>query len=162
MPGEFFFLTFGGLGISLAGFAGLVFALDRRTDMNDPIVRWRIRHVATTGLLIAQTGLLVFPVFFLTESVPTTVRIISLVGLLAQIPGYLELRPGRAWPSDRRRKINILVASLTVVGWALNIWIASVGFLMLLFVLWLNAPIGTFMNAIIELRVDSELEESSK
>lgn len=29
MPGEFYFIAFGGLGVSFAGFAGLISALDR-------------------------------------------------------------------------------------------------------------------------------------
>lgn len=153
MPGEFFFLTFGGLGISIAGFAGLIFALDRRDHPNPAIVRWRIRHIASTGLSIAQVGLLVFPVFFLTDSVVWTIRWVSLVGLLFNVGFFrVDMRSGDAWPDDRRRRLVVGIGSVVMLGWAANVYLASVGLLMLLFVIWISAAIGTFMNAIAEFR----------
>lgn len=155
MPGEFFFLTFGGLGISLAGFAGLIFVLGESGARESPIAKWRIRHIATTGLFLAQAGLLVFPTFFLTDSVESTVRIVTAVGLMMQVRlSVPDLRPGPAWPDENRRRAVIVLAGATFVLWIANLWFASVGFLMLLFVLWLSAGIGTFMNAILELRTD--------
>lgn len=153
MPGEFFFLTFGGLGISIAGFAGLIFALDRRDHPNAAIVRWRIRHIASTGLSIAQVGLLVFPVFFLTDSVTWTIRWVSLVGLLLNLGFFrVDVQPGDAWPDDRRRRLVIGIGIVVMLGWAANVYLASVGLLMLLFVIWISAAIGTFMNAIADFR----------
>lgn len=162
MPGEWFFLTFGGLGISIAGFSSLIFALDRRTDFNDPIVRWRIRNIASTGLAIAQTGLLVFPAYYLTDSVDTTVRIIAAVALgMTLLLGRGELKKGPAWPDERRRKITTAIAVGTAGLWILDIVIASVGLLMLLFVIWLSGAIGTFMNVILELKSDQPVREDS-
>lgn len=155
MPGEFFFLTFGGLGISLAGFAGLIFVLDRRPSTDNAISRWRIRHIALTGLLIATAGLLVFPVYFLSENTDLTVRIISAFGLLVFAgSARRDLRPGPAWPDEGRRKVNIVLSFVTAGLWAACFVTGSVGMLMLAFVAWISAPIGTFANSILELKIE--------
>ncbi len=155
MPGEFFFLAFGGLGISLAGFAGLIFVLDRRPIVDNPISRWRIRHIALTGLLISTAGLLVLPVYQLTSDVAMTVRLVSVfVIVVSVIRARIDLRPGTAWPDERRRMFNIGLAVLTLAMWIANLAVGSVAFMMLLFVVWISAPIGTFANAIQDLRIE--------
>jgi len=46
VPGEFFFLTFGGLGLSLIGFTGLIYALDSRGSLHEnAIALWRVRSI---------------------------------------------------------------------------------------------------------------------
>ena len=163
MPGEFFFLTFGGLGISLAGFVGLIFALDRRPDEANPITRWRIRNVAINGLFIAQAGLLVLPLYELTGSVEATVRIITIFALAVMVfSGVGEFRRSAAWPDESRRKGMIAFAALVAGLWLVNLVVASAGFLMLLFVGWIAGPIGTFANAILEIRVEDAPAEASK
>jgi hypothetical protein len=136
----------------LAGFAGLIYLLDPSQNTNSPISRWRIRHIALSGLMIATTGLLVFPVYFLTDDASLTVRLISVFGLLAlAISTRRDLRPGPAWPSEGRRKINLVLAAASGALWIVSIVTASVGMLMLSFVAWISAPIGTFANSILEL-----------
>jgi hypothetical protein len=155
MPGEFFFLTFGGLGISLAGFAGLIYLLDPNPTTDNVISRWRIRHIALTGLMIATGGLLVFPTYFLTDDVEMTVRLISVFGLLALlISARRDLRPGAAWPDERRRKVNVFLVFVTAAIWLVALLTAEVGWLMLSFVAWISAPIGTFANSILDLRIE--------
>jgi hypothetical protein len=155
MPGEFFFLTFGGLGISLAGFAGLIFVLDRRPSVDNAISRWRIRHIALSGLMIAMAGLLVFPVYFLTDDAAPTARLIATFGLLSLVvSARRDLKPGPAWPHEGRRYVNIGQAAATGVLWVACMVTGSVGLLMLSFVAWISAPIGTFANSILELRIE--------
>ncbi len=155
MPGEFFFLTFGGLGISLAGFAGLIFVLDRGPSTDNAISRWRIRHIALSGLMIATAGLLVFPFYFLSDSVADTVRLTSVFGLLSLFASARrDLRPGPAWPDEGRRKINLALAGAAAALWMACLISASVGLLMLTFVAWLSAPIKTFARSILELRIE--------
>jgi hypothetical protein len=161
MPGEFFFLTFGGLGISLAGFAGLIFVLDRSESTDNAVSRWRIRHIALTGLVIASGGLLVFPTYFLTDDVGVTVRLISVFGLLnLWVSVRRDLRPGPAWPSEGRRKVNLGLIGATAAIWLVALITAHVGWLMLSFVAWISAPIGTFANSILDLRVEDAPERS--
>ena len=39
MPGEFFFMSMGGLGMSLAGFGGLIAALTPKKEAASPVAR---------------------------------------------------------------------------------------------------------------------------
>jgi hypothetical protein len=44
VPGEFYFMAIGGLGVTLAGFAWLIAALEgRQGERRSPITAWRIR-----------------------------------------------------------------------------------------------------------------------
>lgn len=142
----------------MAGFAGLIYLLDPSPNSDNAISRWRIRHIALSGLMIATAGLLVFPVYYLTENVPLTVRLISVFGFLAlAVATRRDLRPGPAWPDEGRRKVNMGLASASAILWIACVISASVGLLMLSFVVWISAPIGTFANSILELE-DSPLE----
>ena len=149
MPDEFFFLTFGGLGVSLAGFAGLIHALDRSDDADNPQTKWRIRNIVIGGFTVALAGLLTWPVFGFTQDVDTTVRIVSayfVFGLIRQVSA--DVRPGPAWPSDTRRKV-FLGIGMAIMGVALvNVVVASIALLELLFFLAIGGPIGTFIRAV--------------
>lgn len=162
MTGEFFFLTFGGLGISIAGFAGLIFALGYFRDPDDPISKWRVKNIATNGLTIAQLGLVMFPIFYFTDSMELTVRIVSGVGFLAvSAGGWAETRHGPAWPDERRRRFVLGIGVLIAAAWLLNVFLGSVPLLMLGFVAAISGAIGTFMNAILEIKIDMPDDDSS-
>lgn len=151
MTDEFFFITFGGLGVSLAGFAGLLHAFNPDAG-DDPITRWRIRNIVQGGFLVAFSGLLVWPVFRLTEDVALTVRIVS--GFMAIVSiGLLiaESKPGPEWPSERRRHVYRLIASAQIGLVGLSALLGSVGFLELMFWIVVGAPVGTFMNFVLDL-----------
>jgi hypothetical protein len=49
-------MAMGGLGISLAGFAGLIATLDRRALSGNPIAAWRIRNIVLRGSLVTIIG----------------------------------------------------------------------------------------------------------
>lgn len=152
MTDEFFFITFGGLGVSLAGFAGLIHALDRSSDTDNPITKWRIRSIVSAGFGVALSGLLVWPIYRITEDVALTVRLISLF-LFAQYMrlAWTDLKPGPAWPEKGRWRVNVAISGVLLTLVALNIVIGSVGFLEVLFVLAVGQPIGTFIRAVSDL-----------
>ena len=152
MPDEFFFLTFGGLGVSLAGFAGLIHALDRSPNADSPITAWRIRDVVLGGFAIALSGLSVWPGYRLTGSVETTVRLSAAMLLVFYSRLWAtQTRRGPAWPDEARRRLVRGVGSVTLVFNAVVIWLGSVGFLELLFVVAVSQPIGTFVRAVQDL-----------
>lgn len=160
MTDEFFFITFGGLGVSLAGFAGLIHALDRSGKTDSPITRWRIRSIVSAGFGVALSGLLVWPIYRITEDVTLTVRLISLF-LSAQYLrlAWADLKPGPAWPEKRRWRVNVAISGVLLALVALNIVVGSVGFLEVLFVLALGQPIGTFIRAVGDLHRSTESPE---
>jgi hypothetical protein len=149
MPGEAFFVTLGGLGVSLAGFAGLIAALDRRWQSDDPIQRWRIRNIVTGGFTVTMIGLGVIALHLATGSVQLTSRVSSLLlaGTLAlrHVPA---VRRGPEWPEERRRVFYATVGWVVIALSASNIVMGSAGFLAILLFLTLNEPIGIFINAV--------------
>ena len=50
MPGEFYFMAMGGLGVSLAGFAGLIAALTPKKAAASPVTKWRITQIVVWSL----------------------------------------------------------------------------------------------------------------
>jgi len=50
--------------------------------------------------------------------------------------------------------LNIRLAALTLALWVVNLAVGSAGLMMLLFVAWISAPIGTFANSIQDLRIE--------
>jgi nitrate reductase NapE component len=156
MTDEFFFITFGGLGVSLAGFAGLLHALNPNAG-DDPITRWRIKNIVLGGFFVAFSGLLVWPVYRLTEDVETTVRIVS--GFMAVVLVRLlieETKPGPAWPSETRRKVYRVITIGQIALLVVSAVLGSVGFLELMFWLVVGAPVGTFVNFIQDLHMPKE------
>jgi hypothetical protein len=156
VPGEFFFMAMGGLGVSLAGFAGLIATFDRRAGSGNPIAAWRIRGIVTRGFLVTITGFGTVAVHTLTEDVAMTVRIASFFLVLMSFLLLRENRPGPAWPDDRRRRIIVRSTAFLLALMLLNMVLASVGFLQLLLLFWLSGAIGIFMNAVREIGIASE------
>lgn len=149
MTDEFFFITFGGLGVSLAGFAGLIHALDRSESADDPITRWRIRSIVSAGLGVALSGLLVWPVYRITTDVAVTARVASALLFLQFFRlSWTDLKPGPAWPEAARWRLNLVISGMTLALMASNVIVGSVGFLEVLFVLAIGQPVGTFLRAV--------------
>lgn len=78
MPGEFFFMSMGGLGLSLAGFAGLIAALTPSEAAVSAVTKWRITHIVVWGLQLTFIGFGVVAVNAIVEDAST--RPESLVG----------------------------------------------------------------------------------
>lgn len=156
MPGEFFFMAMGGLGVSLAGFAGLIATLDRRALSGNPIAAWRIRNVVIRGFFVTVTGFGTVAVHTVTEDVATAVRIGSLYLALMSLFLLRESRPGPAWPDDRRRRIVALTAPFVVTLILLNVALAKVGFLELMLLVFLSGAFAIFINAVREIGAASE------
>jgi hypothetical protein len=152
MPDEFFFLSVAGLGLSLAGFAGLIHAMDRSGDAGGPTRRWRINNMVVTGFGVALGGILVWPAFQLTDDPAWTVRVVSAV--LAVWIGRLairETRPSDAWPSATNRRAYMAIQTVIVALLIVSVVIGSVGFFELMFCILLVGPAGTFISAVSDL-----------
>jgi hypothetical protein len=151
MPGEFFFMAIGGLGVSLAGFAGLIAALTPEQQRNSPIARWRIGRVVVWGLHVTLIGFGVVALYALLEDATQTARIASgLAALMFSIRTWLASRPGPAWPdqSGRRWTMALWVAqALFILG---NVFVGSVGYLHVIMILLLSEPAAVFVAAIQE------------
>lgn len=142
----------GGLGVSLAGFAGLITTLDRRPEARSPIAAWRIRNIVTSGLILTVAGFGIVALYTATgESLDTTVRAISL--LLATVKAIQIPREGRRgpeWPSETNRRIAVGSGLLVILLLLLNVWLGRVGFLQILFVVLLIDPISIFIRTVMD------------
>jgi hypothetical protein len=98
----FFFLSLAGLGMSVAGLAGLVSAF-RRGDRWDRTELWRLRNIARLSFLVVFLALIVYPIYSFVGDEVATIRLAS--GTIAGvyiIEIVLARRdrlnwPGRSW-----------------------------------------------------------------
>lgn len=145
MPGEFYFMAMGGLGVTLAGFAGLIAALQGRQG---PVAAWRVRNIVAQGFSVTLVGFATVALYGLTQDVTLTVRLASIVMVVTLAVRWGESRPGPAWPNERRRRGYILIELVVAIALAVNIALASVGYLQLMLLLLLSVPAGTFARAV--------------
>jgi hypothetical protein len=147
MQGEFYFMALGGLGVTLAGFAGLIAALQGREG---PVAAWRIRNVVFQGFGVTVTGFATVALYTITQDLALTVRLASGVLLVWRATGWGELRPSAAWRSERQRLGGIIIQAGYAVAVAANIALASLGYLQLLLLVAILGPAGIFSLAVRE------------
>jgi hypothetical protein len=67
-------MAIGGLGVSIAGFAGLIATLDRRPEARNPI-GWRIPNIVIRGFHVTFSGFTTVAIYTITADVGMAVRI---------------------------------------------------------------------------------------
>ncbi len=149
MPGEFFFMALGGLGVSLAGFAGLIAALTPERQKGSAVARWRISHIVIWGLHLTFLGFGVVAVFAVVGDAPTTARLASgVAAVLLAVREWRSTRPGPAWPSERERRFVQAVSTTGVLFMVANVVVGSVGYLHVVMLMMLLAPALVFAAAV--------------
>ena len=147
MQGEFYFMAIGGLGVTLAGFAGLIAALQGREG---PVAAWRIRNVVFQGFGVTFVGFATVALYTSTQDVTLTVRLASIALVLTRAASWGALRPGAAWQDERQRRGYIVTQLAFAIAVVVNVALASVGYLQLLLLAFLSAPAGIFSRAVLE------------
>jgi hypothetical protein len=149
MPEEFYFMALAGLGVSLAGFAGLISALDRRPAAGAAVAAWRIRNIVIGGFTVTFAGFLTVSLYTVTrQDLTLTVRLASLALAVANVVPVTESRPGPAWPSERGRRVAIAATLALIAGDLSNVIFGGFGLLQLLFLLQLLNPVSIFFNTV--------------
>ena len=138
-------MALGGLGVTLAGFAGLIAALQGREG---PVAAWRIRNVVFQGFGVTWVGFATVAFYTITQDVTLTVRLASIVLLAARAASWGELRPSAAWRDERQRRGGIVIQLAFAIAVVVNIALASVGYLQLLLLVFVSAPAGIFALAV--------------
>jgi hypothetical protein len=150
MPSESFFLAFGGLGLSLAGFAGVISALKPGLAGDSVVSGYRIRTIVFLGFSLTFAGFGTVAVYTLTNGdVVAAVRVGTLLMAIPFLRGVLiDTRRGPVWPNERERFFGIAVV-VTMLALDLgNLVVASVGYLQVLMILGLIGPVSIFYNTI--------------
>ena len=150
MPGEFFFMALGGLGVSLAGFVGIITALDRSGDARSVIAMWRLRNIVWAGFTLTVIGFGIVAVYAVTgDQLESTVRIAALFAIVANgMRLFFEFRPGPAWPSRQGWVVAVLIEALVLAGFVATAFIAQVGLLQLMLIFQLGFPLSIFFFTI--------------
>jgi hypothetical protein len=150
MPSESFFLAFGGLGLSLAGFAGVISALKPGRPSDSLVTGYRIRTIVFLGLSLTFVGFGTVAVYTITDGdVVAAVRVGTLLMAVPFLRGLLiDTRPGPAWASERERWFSIAVLVVMMALTLGNLVVANVGLLQALMILGLIGPVSIFYNTI--------------
>jgi hypothetical protein len=161
MLGEFYFMAIAGLGISFAGFAGVIAALDRRPS--SPVSLWRISYIVRGGFILLFAGFGTVAVYTATgQDLNATIRLSSLfLAISNAATAVVAQRPGPAWPDERGRRFA-QVASWTVIALLLlNVALARLGFLQFLFLAQVADPASIFLNAVRDVARGDPADETS-
>ena len=148
MPDESFFMAFGGLGLSLAGFAGLIAALIPH-PANPAVAAYRIRTIVVLGFSLTFVGFGTVAVHTVTGDVTTAIRVGTALMAIPFGRGLLiDTRSGPMWPVESERRITLAIVLLLLAGTVGNIVVANVGYLLLLMLAGLLGPVTIFYNTI--------------
>jgi len=147
-----FFMTMGGLGVSLAGFAGLFSALHHSDGETAPAVyRWRIREIVTSSFRLAFLGFGVVVIHGFTDDIGATARIVSGLAVVSGLVAMLtSLKPGPAWPNETDRKGAIAGSSVWIAIIGGNMIVGSQNYLRVVMLLLLISPATVFIRATID------------
>lgn len=149
MPSEFYFMAFGGLGVSLAGFAGLISALDRSPTAHSAVAAYRVRGIVFLGFTLTLIGFGTVALYTVTgEDLVLTIRIATVALALMAVRGLNESRPGPAWRSEGERRASIVILGVMTAVTLGNVFYANLGYLQLLMLLQLSGPMSIFYNTI--------------
>jgi hypothetical protein len=151
VQGEFFFMAIGGLGVTLAGFAGLIAALERREGGHSPVAAWRIRNVVDHGFVVTFAGFGTVALYAITRDVPITVRLVTVA--LVLVTAAINRRAmvaGTAWPDERRRQHALVIWLVATAGMLASLVLGSAEVLQLLLLFQLTAPISIFRNSVVD------------
>jgi hypothetical protein len=147
-----FFMTMGGLGVSLAGFGGLFSALHHDDSGMDPaIYRWRMREIVMSSFRLAFLGFGVVVVHGFANDVAATSRIISALALVTGLASLItSTKPGPAWPNETDRRGAIAGSSVWLAIIAGNIVVGSQNYLRLVMLILLLPPALVFIRATLD------------
>ena len=132
LPDAGLFTALAAVGVSLAGFAGVISALSRRPGDHSAIVAYRITNIVYLGLTRAIAGFGTLVAYTVAGDLTLAVRVGTVLVLLPYLRGFKELQRGPAWPDERQRRFSILVLIGMILLTAANVVVASLGYLELL------------------------------
>ena len=147
------------IGVSLAGFASVIAALDRRPIAHSPIAAYRITSIVFLGFSLTLAALGTVAAYTVTgENLVLTMRVGTILLALPYVRGFLQAsRPGPAWPSERVRWGTIAGLTILTAITLGNLIFASLGYLQLLMLAGLIGPVQIFYNTVNDAaRGDSE------
>jgi hypothetical protein len=121
------------VGVSLAGFAGVIAALSRRPGEHSAIVAYRITNIVYLGLTRAVAAYGTLVAYTIADGdLAVAVRVGTVLVVLPYLRGFGELQRGPAWPNERQRRISFVILVGMILLTAANVVVANLGYLELL------------------------------
>jgi hypothetical protein len=153
MEGQFFFTTVAGLSLSLVGFAALIFWLRDGPGTWDPISLWRVKTIVRHGLTLVFLALALIPIYTLTNDIRATTRFGAAGIILFELVDVFmnRDRDPEIWQPRVTWTVYLVGTVLYVALQTLNLWLASLGLLMIGYLLAMASPAGIFSNFVREL-----------
>jgi hypothetical protein len=150
VTGEFYFMALGGLGLSLAGFAGIISAVDR--DAHTAVSAWRIRNIVIGGFALMLAGPATVALYYATGgNSDLTIRVASVLLALVNLRSVVrEHRKGPEWPSEQGRRISLGISAAVMAAELGNAVVGSLGLLQFLFLIHLAGSASIFVNSVRE------------
>ena len=141
-------MAMGGLGVSLAGFPGLITAFNSTAISGSPVAIFRLRHrvpqLRRHGRRLRHRrgprGDRPRP--------PADDPHRRHPPALPYVRGFLQARPGPSWPDERQRWTTIISLVVLTLATLANLVFASLGYLEVLLMAGLVGPITIFYNTI--------------
>jgi hypothetical protein len=148
-----FFMVIASLGVTLAGFAALLHGLRRGEDFSQ-LSRWRIRLIVELGFTAAVLALGVIAIDAFVDDDSLAIKIASglfLVGTYGRFWWWTTLKDREVY-RNRRDIARLLFSSLVQAGVAVfNVFKASYGVLLVLYIFLVMNPASIFSNFVGEL-----------
>ena len=158
MPSEFFFMSMGGLGMSLAGFGGLIAALTPKKAAASPVTKWRITHIVVWGLQLTIVGFGIIVIYSIVEDAQMTARIATGAVVVIHLLRFRSIRPGPAFRSEAERKQSFWGNVVIILVVAPNMILGSVGYLHAIVLVMFAGPASIFATGIKEIFDDAYAE----
>lgn len=145
-------MAFGGLGVSLAGFAGIIATLRRPAAEDAAVAAYRIRTIVFLGFCLTFVGFGTVALYAVTTGdLALTVRVSSALLAIPFLRGLLvDTRPGPVWPLERQRQATIVVLFLMLGATLGNVIIGSVAYLQVMMLVGLIGPVSIFYATIVD------------
>ncbi len=148
-----FFITIAGLSVSVAGFASLMHSFRGSRDL--PVITgWRIRYIVSGGLTLALVSLGVVVVLATADDVDLQVRLATVLAIASSLPTawtYRSLRDPQVFRTRSERVSWIVGGALFEAAVIVNLFLASVTYLLVIWVLMLGAAMSLFIAEVSEI-----------
>lgn len=154
-------MAMGGIGVSLAGFAGLLAAFHKSHQAEPAVFRWRIREIVNSSVQIIFLGFGTVALYEVWSNPAAISRIITFTIVALWVVGTFRFGgAGPAWPDELERLRALAATWVWITLFAINVIVGSVGYLMLIFVAYLIRPAAVFVKAVNDVaRATSESDD---
>lgn len=145
-----YFTTIAGLGVTISGFASLMYSFRGDRDLTR-LTAWRIRYIVTGGFSLSAASIGVVAVAIVTEDPDLQVRVATVLALLAWVPSLWTFRSlkDREIFRSRSEAISWVVGGVAYEAvHVVNLVIASHRLLVILWTVMLVAAMSIFVSEV--------------